>query len=200
VPGTSQAEITGLLLAWRGGNDGAFERLTPLVYQELRRLARGHMRAERPGHLLQTTALVNEAYRATRDLAQALPRARSESEGLARRGKHSCVEPERQGVVLHCSKPRGRGSRPGHDDGQRGGPASPGATRAAFRVRLCVTSTELRPGQLFCCRTQRTAVLWDATGSQARASGDAYQPDLQSVRGSEAEGAGGPLMRLEEPS
>ncbi len=51
-----------MLLAWRGGNDGAFERLAPLVYNELRRLARGHMRAERPGHLLQTTALVNEAY------------------------------------------------------------------------------------------------------------------------------------------
>ncbi len=55
-------EITGLLLAWRGGNEQALDRLAPLVYDELRRLARCHMRGERPGHTLQPTALANEAY------------------------------------------------------------------------------------------------------------------------------------------
>ncbi len=56
------ADVTRLLHAWREGDAGALERLTPMVYQELRRLARHHMRGERAGHMLQTTALVHEAY------------------------------------------------------------------------------------------------------------------------------------------
>jgi RNA polymerase sigma factor (TIGR02999 family) len=55
-------EITQLLLKWRAGDASALERLIPLVYNELRRLARQCMRRERAGHTLQTTALVNEAY------------------------------------------------------------------------------------------------------------------------------------------
>ncbi len=58
----SAHEITGLLLAWRDGDSDALARLTPLVYQELHRLARGYLRGERGGHTLQTTDLVNEAY------------------------------------------------------------------------------------------------------------------------------------------
>src|SRR4029077_19091186 len=49
-------------LAWRQGDHDAFDRLVPLVYAELRRLAHGYMRGERPGHTLQTTALIHEAY------------------------------------------------------------------------------------------------------------------------------------------
>lgn len=55
-------EITTLLRAWRGGDEQARDQLVPVVYPELRRLARRYMRHERPGHTLQTTALVNEAY------------------------------------------------------------------------------------------------------------------------------------------
>ena len=55
-------EITGLLADWGSGNQAALDRLLPLVYDELRRLASGYMRRERPDHTLQTTALVNEAY------------------------------------------------------------------------------------------------------------------------------------------
>lgn len=55
-------EITQLLLAWRRGEQMALEQLMPLVYEELHRLAQHFMAHERPGHLLQTTALVNEAY------------------------------------------------------------------------------------------------------------------------------------------
>ena len=51
-----------LLRAWSDGDTSALERLTPFVYDELHRLARRYMRGERPGHSLQTTALVNEAY------------------------------------------------------------------------------------------------------------------------------------------
>ena len=51
-----------LLRAWSDGDASALERLTPIVYEELHKLARRYMRGERPGHSLQTTALVNEAY------------------------------------------------------------------------------------------------------------------------------------------
>lgn len=55
-------EITQLLLAWSDGDETAQEKLVPLVYDELRRLARRYMARERGDHTLQTTALVNEAY------------------------------------------------------------------------------------------------------------------------------------------
>jgi len=55
-------EVSGLLRAWGDGDRGALDRLTPIVYDELRRLASHYMRGERPGHSLQATALVNEAY------------------------------------------------------------------------------------------------------------------------------------------
>jgi RNA polymerase sigma factor (TIGR02999 family) len=58
----SQNEITQLLVAWSDGDPSALERLAPLVHSELHRLAHHYMGAERPGHLLQTTALVNEAF------------------------------------------------------------------------------------------------------------------------------------------
>ena len=58
----SQSEVTGLLLAWSAGDSSALDQLAPLVYQELRRLARYYMAQERVGHTLQATALVNEAY------------------------------------------------------------------------------------------------------------------------------------------
>ena len=59
---SSSHDITRLLIDWGNGDQEAFERLVPLVENELHRLARYYMRRERPGHLLQTTALVNEAY------------------------------------------------------------------------------------------------------------------------------------------
>jgi RNA polymerase sigma factor (TIGR02999 family) len=55
-------EVTGLLLSWRQGDPAALDRLVPLVYDELRRVARGHLRREAPGHSLQATALVHEVY------------------------------------------------------------------------------------------------------------------------------------------
>jgi RNA polymerase sigma-70 factor (ECF subfamily) len=56
------AQVSRLLRAWGNGDRAALDQLTPIVYEELRRLARRYMRGERPGHSLQTTALVNEAY------------------------------------------------------------------------------------------------------------------------------------------
>jgi RNA polymerase sigma factor (TIGR02999 family) len=60
--GTTPQEITDLLQAWERGNQSALEKLIPLVEKELRRLARSYMRRERTDHVLQTTALVNEAF------------------------------------------------------------------------------------------------------------------------------------------
>ena len=58
----SKEQVTQLLQAWNLGDDAALEGIVPLVYDELRRLAHSYMRRERPDHLLQTTALINEAY------------------------------------------------------------------------------------------------------------------------------------------
>lgn len=54
--------VTALLVNWTAGDKAALEQLTPIVHAELKRLARRQMAGERPGHLLQATALVNEAY------------------------------------------------------------------------------------------------------------------------------------------
>lgn len=59
---TSSHEVTQLLIDWSNGNQAALDRLIPLVDRELHRLAHHYMRRENPGHTLQTTALVNEAY------------------------------------------------------------------------------------------------------------------------------------------
>ena len=59
---TRETDLTRLLLAWRNGDSTALERLTPAIYDQLHRIARRYMRAERAGHTLAPTALVNEAY------------------------------------------------------------------------------------------------------------------------------------------
>jgi RNA polymerase sigma factor (TIGR02999 family) len=55
-------DVTGLLLAWRSGDGDALNRLLPLVYEELRRIAHRQLGRERPGHTLETTGLAHEAY------------------------------------------------------------------------------------------------------------------------------------------
>jgi len=59
---SSNREITELLHEWGAGNEQALEKLTPLLYNELHRIAHRYMQQERPEHTLQTTALINEAY------------------------------------------------------------------------------------------------------------------------------------------
>src|SRR5574342_780007 len=58
----NHGDVTGLLIAWSNGDEASLEQLIPLVYKELRRIAGGYMKGERPGHTIQATALVNEAY------------------------------------------------------------------------------------------------------------------------------------------
>ena len=63
-------EVTQLLKAWTTGDEQALEKLTPLVYEQLRRVAQRHMAGQRPDHVLQTTALVNEVYLQLLDCGQ----------------------------------------------------------------------------------------------------------------------------------
>lgn len=70
MPAPSSQAVTRLLLAWGEGDEAALEQLMPVVHDELRRLARRHMGHERPGHTLQATALVNEAYLRLVDVKQ----------------------------------------------------------------------------------------------------------------------------------
>ena len=62
VPQVAQNEVTQLLLDWGNGDESALDKLMPLVYEELRRLARRHLNRERPGQTLQTTDLIHETY------------------------------------------------------------------------------------------------------------------------------------------
>jgi RNA polymerase sigma factor (TIGR02999 family) len=62
TPGSAPSAVTRLLIDWRAGDERALDRLMPLVYEQLRALARQHMKRERAGHTLQATALVHEAY------------------------------------------------------------------------------------------------------------------------------------------
>jgi RNA polymerase sigma-70 factor (ECF subfamily) len=63
-------DVTRLLARWKDGDEAALQELVPIVHQELRRVARRQMAGERPGHVLQPTALVNEAYLRLVDLKQ----------------------------------------------------------------------------------------------------------------------------------
>ena len=80
---SSPQEVTRLLLAWNAGEETALDKLIPLVYTELRRVAHRYMRRERLGHSLQTTALVNEAYLQLVDARSVQWRDRAHFFGLA---------------------------------------------------------------------------------------------------------------------
>ena len=82
LPGSS-CGVTELLLSWGEGNDAAREALLPLVYDDLRQIARGYLRRERPGHTLQPTALVHEAYLRLIDQRRVDWRNRAQFVGLA---------------------------------------------------------------------------------------------------------------------
>ena len=76
---------TGLLLSWRQGDAAALDRLVPLVYDELRRVARRHLRRESPGHALQATALVHEVYLRLVDVDRLTLTSRTHFFGVAAR-------------------------------------------------------------------------------------------------------------------
>src|SRR5436305_9604772 len=76
-------ELTLLLQSWTDGDKAALDRLMPIVYRELRRVAAGQLRRERSGHTLQTTALVHEAYVRLVDQKQVKSHTRAQFFGIA---------------------------------------------------------------------------------------------------------------------
>lgn len=80
---TGGGEVTQLLLSWSGGDQNALERLVPLVYRELRRIAAGYLRRERCEHTMQPTALVHEAYLRIVDQGVADCHTRAQFYGIA---------------------------------------------------------------------------------------------------------------------
>ncbi|HLL74538.1 MAG TPA: sigma-70 family RNA polymerase sigma factor [Pyrinomonadaceae bacterium] len=104
----SEDDITGLLIAWGGGDRAALDRLMPLVYEELRRLAHRQMRRERPGDTLQTTALVNEAYLRLVDYERVRAQDRSHFLSIAAQAMRRILIERARG--RHAAK-RGSGAR-----------------------------------------------------------------------------------------
>ena len=98
-------EVTSLFLAWSGGDRGALDRLLPLVYSELRRLAAGYLKRERRDHTLQPTALVHEAYLRLVDQNRVECGSRAQFFGIA-------VNLMRQVLVYHAKR---------HKSAKRGG-------------------------------------------------------------------------------
>jgi RNA polymerase sigma factor (TIGR02999 family) len=81
----SSPQVTGLLISWSNGDEAALAKLVPLVHDELHRLASRQMHREREGHVLQTTALVNEAYTRLVDLSRVRWRDRAHFFAMAAR-------------------------------------------------------------------------------------------------------------------
>ena len=93
---TAEPDITQLLVEWSNGDQTAFDRLAPAVHQQLRRLAAHYMAGERRGHLLQPTALVNEAYMRLVDWKQVKWQNRAQFFGLAAQAmRHVLVDEAR---------------------------------------------------------------------------------------------------------
>ena len=108
---TAEPDITQLLVEWSNGDQTAFDRLAPAVHHQLRRLAAHYMAGERRGHLLQPTALVNEAYMRLVDWKQVQWQNRAQFFGLAAQAmRHVLVDEararlreKRGGDALHVS-------------------------------------------------------------------------------------------------
>ena len=91
MPSVSPQHVTQLLADWSHGDDAALAELTPLVYEELRRLAHHYMEGQRPNHTLQTTALVNEAYLRLADQTNPNWQNRAHFFAVAARAMHQIV-------------------------------------------------------------------------------------------------------------
>jgi RNA polymerase sigma-70 factor, ECF subfamily len=107
APSPLPQEVTQLLVDWSNGNQAALDRLMPLVYTELRQLARRYMRRERSGHTMQTTALIHEAYLRLVDQNQVRWQNQAHFFGIAARlMRHILIEHARR----HARAKRGGGA------------------------------------------------------------------------------------------
>ncbi len=102
---TPPHEITQLLLSWSAGDRGALDRLMPLVYDELHRLAKSYMHRERSGQMLQTTALIHEVYLRLIDASQVRWQDRAHFFGVAARAMRQ--------ILVAAAREHGRQKRGG---------------------------------------------------------------------------------------
>jgi RNA polymerase sigma factor (TIGR02999 family) len=135
VPQSSPNLVTALLAKWRAGDEQALDALVPLVYNELRRVAHGYLRHERPDHTLQSAALVHEAY------LRLLKQGTHEFENRAHFFAIS-VQLMRQILVEHARR-RNAGKRDGGHAVTPGGQArlSKNKERRFGRLRRCPEGT-----------------------------------------------------------
>ena len=106
---TGSGQVTQFLQRWKAGERDGLDRALPLIEQELRRIAHRHMRNERPGHTLQTTALVNEAYLRLVDQSSADWRNRAHFLAIAAGLMREILVDHARGL---CRAKRGGGARP----------------------------------------------------------------------------------------
>src|ERR1700687_2282560 len=109
MPKPREPQITGLLQAWRQGDEHALEKLTPQVYRELHRAAKRCMKGERDGHTLQTTALINELYLKLTDLKEVDWQNRAHFFALCARQMRRILTDQARARQSHK---RGRGAQP----------------------------------------------------------------------------------------
>jgi len=142
----SPSEITQLLKAWGAGDRTAFDKLMPLVYDDLRRVARRHMRLEREGHTLQTTALVHEVYLRLVDSQKATWTDRAHFFAVcARLMRQILVDSARS----HRALKRGAGIRLVELDDAMAAPAEQGVDLIALDDALSgLTAFDARKGQV----------------------------------------------------
>src|SRR5258707_7319820 len=106
TPATARQEVTQRLDDWSGGDEGALEKLFPLVQPELHRLAHHYMSRERAGHTLQTTAILNEAYLRLVDYTKPVWQGPSHFIAAAAQLMRRIMADH--GRAQHSLKPRGR--------------------------------------------------------------------------------------------
>jgi hypothetical protein len=129
TPPSTRQEVTQLLGEWSGGDEGALEKLIPLVQPELHRLAHYYMSREGEGHTLQTTALVNEAYLQFVDKTH--PRWQNRPHFFAVASQRFCESMRRFSLLPKLAMPRGVD----RTVGKRGEPRVP--VPVTFRSSFC---------------------------------------------------------------
>ena len=129
---SSPPNVTQLLVAWSSGDDAALEALTPLIHHELHRLAARYMAGERPGHILQATALVNEAYMRLVDWKDVRWQNRAHFFGMAAQIMRRVLVD-----VARTRGPRQARARPAPRLAVRGGAGVAGRRASICRARRC---------------------------------------------------------------
>jgi RNA polymerase sigma-70 factor (ECF subfamily) len=163
--------VTELLREWREGDDGAFDRLVPFVYAELRRLARGRLRSEKAGHSLQPTALVHEAY---------LRLVKADVDWQDRTHFLSVAARVMRRILVEHA--RGKGARKRGGDGQHVTLTGPIAAPDADPIAVLVLDSAMERLQLFDARQARIVELCYFGGLTCQEAGQALgisEPTVQ---------------------